>query len=96
MKFDEETLTKEKKKGNKTTILKCPIVATIVFVYKRFSTAKTYRFILRQNVDNLLCRNEITRKTVKTVRKNNGGLNFTSERLSACYASTNRLYSVSS
>ena len=54
MKFDEETLTKEKKKGNKTTILKCPIVATIVFVYKRFSTAKTYRFILRQNVDNLL------------------------------------------
>ena len=54
MKFDEETLTKKKKKGNKTTILKCPIVATIVFVYKRFSTAKTYRFILRQNVDNLL------------------------------------------
>ena len=28
-----------------------------------------------------VCRNEITRKTVKTVRKNNGGLNFTSERL---------------
>ena len=41
MKFDEETLTKKKKKGNKTTILKCPIVAAIVFVYKRFSTAKT-------------------------------------------------------
>ena len=40
MKFDEETLTK-KKKGNKTTILKCPVVAAIVFVYKRFSTAKT-------------------------------------------------------
>ena len=40
MKFDEDSLTK-KKKGNKTTILKCPIVAAIVFVYKRFSTAKT-------------------------------------------------------
>ena len=30
MKFDEDSLTK-KKKGNKTTILKCPIVATIFF-----------------------------------------------------------------
>ena len=53
MKFDEETLTK-KKKENKTTILKCLIVTAIVFVYKRFSTAKTFRFILRQDVDNLL------------------------------------------
>ena len=54
IKFDEDSLTKEKK-GNKTTILKCPIVATIFFVYKIFSTTKTYRFILLcQNVDNFV------------------------------------------
>ena len=54
MKFDEDSLTK-KKKGNKTTILKCPIVATIFFVYKIFSTTKTCRFILLcQNVDKFL------------------------------------------
>ena len=55
MKFDVDSLTKKKKKGNKTTILKCPIVATIFFVYKIFSTTKTYKFILLcQNVDNLV------------------------------------------